>query len=96
LRLDAIYQVLAECKVFISIGTSGSVDRPASLSKSPPRRRPHGRAQLEPSQSATLFAERNLWPGSKIVAEFVASLLKGQNVRIFKQRQFRFAPSVWS
>jgi NAD-dependent deacetylase len=31
LRLDAIYQVLAECKVFVSIGTSGSVEPAASF-----------------------------------------------------------------
>jgi NAD-dependent deacetylase len=31
LRLDAIYQALAECKVFLSIGTSGSVEPAASF-----------------------------------------------------------------
>src|SRR3981081_241427 len=33
LRLDAIYQVLAECKEFISIGTSCSVEPAASFSE---------------------------------------------------------------
>ena len=79
LRLDAIYQVLAECKVFISIGTSGSVEPAASFVEE--ARRAGARTvelNLEPSQSATLFAERIYGPASKIVPEFVASLLKGQ------------------
>jgi NAD-dependent deacetylase len=79
LRLDAIYQVLAECKVFISIGTSGSVEPAASFVEE--ARRAGARTvelNLEPSQSAGLFAECIYGPASKIVPEFVASLLKGQ------------------
>ena len=78
LRLDAIYQVLAECKVFISIGTSGSVEPAASFVEE--ARRAGARTvelNLEPSQSASLFAERIYGPAGKIVPEFVASLLKG-------------------
>ena len=77
LRLDAIYQVLAECKVFISIGTSGSVEPAASFLEE--ARRAGARTvelNLEPSQSATLFAERIYGPASKIVPEFVAGLLR--------------------
>jgi NAD-dependent deacetylase len=78
LRLDAIYQVLAECKVFISIGTSGSVEPAASFLEE--ARRAGARTvelNLEPSQSATLFAERIYGPASKIVPEFVARLIRG-------------------
>jgi NAD-dependent deacetylase len=79
LRLDAIYQVLAECKVFISIGTSGSVEPAASFVEEARRAGAHTvELNLEPSQSATLFAERIYGPASKIVPEFVASLLQGQ------------------
>jgi NAD-dependent deacetylase len=78
LRLDAIYQVLAECKVFISIGTSGSVEPAASFVEEARRAGAHTvELNLEPSQCATLFAQRIYGPASKIVPEFVATLLKG-------------------
>jgi NAD-dependent deacetylase len=79
LRLDAIYQVLAECKVFVSIGTSGSVEPAPSFVEE--ARRAGARTvelNLEPSQSASPFAECIYGPAGTIVPEFVASLLKGQ------------------
>jgi NAD-dependent deacetylase len=79
LHLDAIYQVLSQCKVFVSIGTSGSVEPAASFVEE--ARRVGARTvelNLEPSQSAALFSEKIYGPASKIVPEFVAKLLEGQ------------------
>ena len=73
LRVDAIYQVLARCKVFLSIGTSGSVEPAASFVEEARRAGAHAvELNLEPSQSASLFAERIYDPASQIVPEFVA------------------------
>jgi len=78
LRLDAIYQVLAKCKVFVSIGTSGSVEPAASFVEEARRAGAHTvELNLEPSQSANLFVERIYGPASQIVPEFVAKLISG-------------------
>jgi NAD-dependent deacetylase len=78
LRLDAIYQALAECKIFVSIGTSGSVEPAASFVEEARRAGAHTvELNVEPSQSATLFAERIYGPASQIVPEFVAKLISG-------------------
>ena len=59
LRLDAIYQVLAECKLFLAIGTSGNVEPAASFVEEARRSGAHTvELNLEPSQSTDLFAER--------------------------------------
>ena len=79
LRLDAIYQVLAKCKVFVSIGTSGSVEPAASFVEEARRAGAHTvELNLKPSQSASLFVERIYGPGTQIVPEFVTKLLGGQ------------------
>ena len=79
LRLDAIYQVLAQCQLFVSIGTSGSVEPAASFVEEARRAGAHTvELNLEPSQSASLFVERIYGPGTQIVPEFVARLLGGQ------------------
>jgi NAD-dependent deacetylase len=77
LRLDAIYQVLAQCKLFVSIGTSGSVEPAASFVEEARRAGAHTvELNLEPSQSGSLFAERIYGPATTIVPEFVAKLMK--------------------
>jgi NAD-dependent deacetylase len=76
LGLDAIYQVLAQCKVFVSIGTSGSVEPAASFVEEARRAGAHTvELNLEPSHSASLFAERIYGPASRIVPDFVAKLI---------------------
>jgi NAD-dependent deacetylase len=76
LGLDAIYQILAQCKVFVSIGTSGSVEPAASFVEEARRVGAHtAELNLEPSHSARLFAERIYGPASRIVPEYVAKLL---------------------
>ena len=78
LRLDAIYQVLAKCKVFVSIGTSGSVEPAASFVEEARRAGAHTvELNLEPSQSANLFVERIYGPASQLVPDFVAKLISG-------------------
>ena len=79
LRLDAIYQVLAECKLFLSIGTSGTVEPAASFVEEARRAGAHTvELNLEPSQSASLFAERIYGPATKIVPDYLVRLMKGQ------------------
>jgi NAD-dependent deacetylase len=76
LHLDAIYQVLAQCRVFVSIGTSGSVEPAASFVEEARRAGAHTvELNLEPSHSASLFAERIYGPASTIVPEFVTRLI---------------------
>ncbi|MGC2202609.1 MAG: Sir2 family NAD+-dependent deacetylase [Stellaceae bacterium] len=76
LRLDAIYQALAECKIFVSIGTSGGVEPAASFVEEARRAGAHTvELNLQPSHSADLFVERIYGPASQIVPEFVAKLI---------------------
>jgi NAD-dependent deacetylase len=78
LGLDAIYQVLAQCKIFVSIGTSGSVEPAASFVEEARRSGAHTvELNLKPSHSASLFAERIYGPASRIVPDYVARLLTG-------------------
>ena len=78
-HLDVIYQVLARCKVFVAIGTSGSTEPAASFVEEARRAGAHTvELNLEPSQSASLFAQRIYGPSSQVVSEFVARLLSGQ------------------
>ena len=78
LRLDAIYQLLAECKLFLAIGTSGNVEPAASFVEEARRSGAHTvELNLEPSQSADLFAERIYGPATTIVADYVKKLIIG-------------------
>jgi NAD-dependent deacetylase len=77
LSLDAIYHGLAQCRTFIAIGTSGSVEPAASFVEE--ARRAGARTvelNLEASHSASLFSEQVYGPASKIVPEFVERLLR--------------------
>lgn len=77
LEMEAILDALAQCDLFVSIGTSGNV-YPAAGFVAQVRR--HGRAHtieanLEPSEGATLFAECRWGPASEIVPTLVADIL---------------------
>jgi NAD-dependent deacetylase len=77
LELDAIYQALATCDLFIAIGTSGQVHPAAGFVEEVRR---HGRAHtvelnLEPSAVDSLFAERRRGPASEVVPRYVDDLL---------------------
>ena len=82
LRLDKIYQLLAECKVFIAIGTSGSVEPAASFVEEARRAGAHTvELNLEPSHSAGLFAECIYGPVTQIVPDYVAKLMRDCTLR---------------
>ena len=77
LELDAIYEALAACDLFLTIGTSGQV-YPAAGFVAEVRR--HGRAHsvelnLEPSAVDSLFAERRHGPASEMVPRYIDDLL---------------------
>jgi NAD-dependent deacetylase len=77
LELETIYEALAECDLFMAIGTSGQVHPAAGFVEEVRR---HGRAHtvelnLEPSVVDALFAERRHGPASEIVPRYVDMLL---------------------
>jgi NAD-dependent deacetylase len=79
LEMDRIYDALAGCGVFISIGTSGNV-YPAAGFVQEVRYRADVRTvelNLEPSEGATLFQERRYGPATEIVPAYVRHLLAG-------------------
>ena len=75
LEMDAIYQALAKCDLFIAIGTSGNVYPAAGfvqVAKQAGARTVE--FNLEPSAVTTLFAEQFLGPATETVPDFLASL----------------------
>ena len=77
LGMERILAALLDCDLFVSIGTSGNV-HPAAGFVAQVRRQ--GRAHtieayLEPSEAASLFAERRHGPAGEIIPALVAELL---------------------
>ena len=77
LELDAIYEALGRCALFVAIGTSGQVYPAAGFVEEVRR---HGRARtvelnLEPSAVNSLFAERRRGPASETVPRSSRSCL---------------------
>jgi NAD-dependent deacetylase len=77
LELDAIYEALGACDLFIAIGTSGQVYPAAGFVEEVCR---HGRAHtvelnLEPGALNRRFAEHRQGPASDVVPQYVAELL---------------------
>jgi NAD-dependent deacetylase len=77
LGLEAIYEALAACDVFIAIGTSGQVYPAAGFVEEVRR---HGRAHtvelnLEPGALNSRFAEHRQGPASELVPRYVDELL---------------------
>lgn len=75
LAMDRIYDALAQCDLFLSIGTSGNVYPAAGFVQ---EARQNGRARtvelnLEPSLGASLFDEKIYGPATQTVPEFVQS-----------------------
>jgi NAD-dependent deacetylase len=80
LELEAIYEALAACDLFLSVGTSGQVHPAAGFVQEIRR---HGRARsvelnLEPSEVSALFDERRHGPASELVPRYVSDLLAGR------------------
>jgi len=77
--LERIAEALADCDLFVSIGTSGNV-YPAAGFVSDVRRRGLARTlelNLEPSEGFSLFEERLYGPATEIVPAWVEALLEG-------------------
>lgn len=80
LELDRIGAALADCALFVSIGTSGNVYPAAGFVRDV---RAQGCARtvelnLEPSQGASLFDEAVYGPATRVVPAFVEKLLTGR------------------
>ena len=77
-EMDRIYAALADCDLFVSIGTSGNVYPAAGFVAGA---RANGRAHtvelnLEPSEGSSLFAEHHHGPASAEVPTYVDKILK--------------------
>ncbi len=74
--MDRIYEALADCELFLSIGTSGTVYPAAGFVA---EARSHGAVclelNLEPSQGATMFHQALTGPATELVPQLVAKLL---------------------
>jgi NAD-dependent deacetylase len=73
--LESTFELLARCKLFAAIGTSGHV-YPAAQFVSEARSNGAHTVELnmEPSQNAGEFAEHHYGPASKVVPQWVARL----------------------
>lgn len=75
-QMDRIYQALAECDLFVSIGTSGAVYPAAGFVR---EARANGartlELNLEPSQGSRWFDETRLGPASELVPVWVDEVL---------------------
>lgn len=75
-HMEPIYQALADCDLFVSIGTSGNVYPAAGFVA---EARQHGayaiELNLEPSSGASFFDEAVNGPASVVIPAFVAELL---------------------
>jgi NAD-dependent deacetylase len=80
LEMERIYAALAECGLFLSIGTSGTVYPAAGFVQEA-----HAAGartvelNLEPSEGHSLFAERIYGPAGRIVPDFVERLLASRS-----------------
>lgn len=77
--MPEIYAALAECDLFLSIGTSGVV-YPAAGFVEEVRALGRGRTvelNLEPSEGHSLFDEAHQGPATKLIPEYVSRLLTG-------------------
>jgi len=77
LEMERIYTALADCDLFISIGTSGNVYPAAGFVQ---EARGNGRAHtvelnLEPSEGASFFHQARYGPATELVPAFVDEVL---------------------
>lgn len=82
LYMEEIYAALENCDLFLSIGTSGQVYPAAGFVAEVRRwRRAHTvELNLDPSDGASLFAEKIFGPATEVVPDYVARLLTGAEV----------------
>lgn len=75
-QMDEIYDLLAEADLFASIGTSGTVYPAAGFVREALRAGAHTvELNLEPSEGASLFAEKIHGPATQVVTQWVERLL---------------------
>ena len=75
-EMERIYEALSRCDLFVSIGTSGMVYPAASFVAEALNAGAHTvELNLDPSEGASLFAETRYGPATKIVPDFVETLL---------------------
>ncbi len=75
-QMDRIGQALANCDLFVSIGTSGNVYPAAGFVSEAKFGGAHTvELNLEPSEGANSFAEHHHGPASEIVPDYLKSLL---------------------
>jgi len=78
LYMDRIYDALAQCDLFISIGTSGNVYPAAGFVMEARRNKAHAvELNLEPSDGASLFIDGYYGLASDVVPAYVEHLLTG-------------------
>jgi len=79
LELERIYSALAQCDLFLSIGTSGTVYPAAGFVA---EANAHGartvELNLEPSQGESMFAEKIYGPATQIVPSYVQDLIRAE------------------
>lgn len=76
LEMDRIYTALADCDLFVSIGTSGNVYPAAGFVAEARAQGAHTvELNLEPSEGARAFAEGHYGPATEVVPDFVQKLL---------------------
>jgi NAD-dependent deacetylase len=81
LGLDRIYSALAQCDLFISIGTSGAVYPAAGFVHEAGLNGAHTvELNLEPSEVGSQFDEKRYGPASLLVPAFVDELLQSCGV----------------
>lgn len=79
LEMERIYAALAEAELFLSIGTSGTVYPAAGFAAEARAAGAHTvELNLEPSEGASLFAEAEHGPASKVVPAYVRRLLESR------------------
>jgi len=76
MHLERIYAALGRCGLFISVGTSGSVQPAAGFVAEVRGQARTVELNLEPSNVTALFDEPHFGPATEIVPEFVRTLLK--------------------
>jgi NAD-dependent deacetylase len=81
-EMDRIYEAIAACDLFASIGTSGSVYPAAGFVADAKAHGAHTvELNLEPSEGASVFAEAIYGTASEVVPAYVARLLDNKAIR---------------
>ena len=80
-RMEAIYEALRRCDLFLSIGTSGTVYPAAGFVAEARRAGAHTvELNLEPSEGASLFHEAIQGRATQVVPDYVERLLKAETM----------------